>query len=550
MSAARVPASEPVSFRRPDGLTLAHFWVAFGLFGVGALLGLYQLLERNGYLPTSAETYYQSMTLHGVVMAFVLTTFFVVGFGFFVSSTSLGRPLKWPGLAWAGFFTMLLGTLIAAVSIAAGGATILYTFYPPMIAHAAFYIGAALLIVGSIAWIVITIAMTLDWKRENPGRAVPLPQFGMTANAILWAWTMVGVVVEVVFQLLPASLGMTQTVDVGLARTLFSWTLHPIVYFWLIPAYVALYTIVPKAAGGYLFSDEMGRVVFVMLLVFSLPIGLHHAFLDPEQAAGWKLMHSFGTFLVALPTLLTGFTISASLESAGRLRGGKGLFGWIRALPWGDPMALAGILGLFILLPGGFGGLINASYAMDAMVHNTMWITAHFHLIFGGTVVLIYFGSAYALWPRLTGRRLASRKMATTQIWLWFIGILVLTVPWHYVGLLWMPRRTAYSPYDPQIVARWKPYTPIMIVGGALMVISAILLLINLIAAHRSREREADRSMAYADTLEPVVAVPKLLNGFAVWNWLLVVLMAISWAYPIGQFFFMEVHKALIWGPK
>jgi len=547
MSAAAPRAG---GFRRADGLTLAHFWVAFGLFGVAALLGLYQLLERNGLVPASAATYYQAVTLHGVVMAFVLTTFFIVGFGFFVSSTSLGRPLKWPWLAWAGFFTMLGGTLIAAVSIAAGSATILYTFYPPMIAHAAFYIGAALLIVGSIPWIVITIAMTLDWKKENQGRPVPLPQFGMTANAVLWAWTMVGVVIEVVFQLLPASLGMTQTVDVGLARTLFSWTLHPIVYFWLIPAYVALYTMVPKAAGGYLFSDEMGRVVFVMLLVFSLPIGLHHVFVDPEQAAGWKLMHAFGTFLVALPTLLTGFTIAASLESAGRLRGGKGLFGWIRALPWGEPAALGGILGLFILLPGGFGGLINASYAMDVMVHNTMWITAHFHLIFGGTVVLIYFSAAYALWPRLTGRRLASRKMAAAQIWLWFLGVLVLTIPWHYVGLLWMPRRTAYSPYDPQIVARWQPYTPIMIVGGAMMVISAVLLLINLIAAHRSRELEADRSMAYADTLEPVVTVPKLLNGFTVWNWLLVVLMAISWAYPIGQFFFMEVHKALIWGPK
>jgi len=56
--------------------------------------------------------------------------------------------------------------------------------------------------------------------------------------------------------------------------------------------------------------------------------------------------------------------------------------------------------------------------------------------------------------------------------------------------------------------------------------------------------------MAYADTVEPVVTVPALLNGFATWNWLLVVLMAISWAYPIGQFFFMHVHKALIWGAR
>jgi cytochrome c oxidase subunit 1 len=187
---------------------------------------------------------------------------------------------------------------------------------------------------------------------------------------------------------------------------------------------------------------------------------------------------------------------------------------------------------------------------MDTMVHNTMWITAHFHLIFGGAVVIVYFASAYALWPKLTGRRLHSRGMASAQLWLWFVGILVLTVPWHYVGLLWMPRRTAFSPYDPQIVARWRPYAAVMIAGGVLLVVSTVLLLWNLLRTHGSREIEPDRSMAYADTLEPVVAVPRLLNGFTVWNWLLVALMAISWAYPIGQFFFMEVHKALVWGPR
>jgi cytochrome c oxidase subunit 1 len=549
VSELRAPAA--AEFRRPNGLALAHLWVAFGLFGVATLLGLYQLLERaQVVVPTSPTTYYGSVMLHGVVQAFVLTTFFVVGFGYFVSSTSLRRPVAWPGLAWIGFWTMLVGTLVAALSIVSGRSTVLYTFYPPMVAHWSFYVGAALLLVGSIPWIAITVAMMVRWKRESPGRPVPLPHFGMTACAILWAWTMVGVVVEVVFQLLPASLGLTQTIDVGLARTLFSWTLHPIVYFWLIPAYVALYSLVPKAAGGYLFSDEMARVVFVMLLVFSLPIGLHHAFVDPEQAAGWKLMHALGTFLVALPTLLTGFTVCASLETAGRLRGGRGLLGWVRTLPWREPVALGGILALLILLPGGFGGLINASYALDTMVHNTMWIPAHFHMIFGGTVVLVYFASAYALWPRLTGRRLHSRGMAVLQLWLWFVGILALTVPWHVVGMLWMPRRTAYSPYDPQILARWRPYTSAMIVGGAMLVVSGVMLLVNLLLTHRSRSDESQREMAFAETMEPVVAVPGLLNGFAVWNWLLVVLMAISWAYPIGQFFFMKVHEALIWGTR
>ncbi len=548
MSAAAVrPDAEGASARR---LALAHMWVAFALFGVATLLGLYQLLERDGYVPTSAARYYQSTTLHGVIQAFVLTTFFIVGFGYFVTATSLKRPVRWPGLAWLGFWTMLVGTVTAAVSIASGRATVLYTFYPPMIAHWSFYAGAALLLVGSLAWTVITIATTVRWKKENPGLPVPLPQFGMTANAILWLWTLVGVVAEVVFQLLPVSLGLAQTVDVGLARSLFAWTLHPIVYFWLIPAYVTLYSIVPKAAGGYLFSDEMGRVVFVMLLVFSLPIGLHHIFVDPQVAAGWKLLHAFGTFLVALPTLLTGFTIAASMETAGRLRGGRGLFGWIGRLPWSNPIALGGIFALLLLLPGGFGGLVNASYAMDSMVHNTAWMPAHFHLIFGGAVVIVYFAGAYALWPRLTGRRLFSSRLAAAQLWLWFLGILTLTVPWHYLGLLWMPRRVAYTPYDPAIVARWKPWTGVMIVGGVMLVLSALFFVTNLLLTHRGRMVESERGMAYAETMTPVVSVPRLLNGFTLWNWLLLVLMAIAWSYPIGQFFVLRVHGALPWAGR
>ena len=144
----------------------------------------------------------------------------------------------------------------------------------------------------------------------------------------------------------------------------------------------------------------------------------------------------------------------------------------------------------------------------------------------------------------------SSRAMATAQLWLWFLGTLALTIPWHVVGLLWMPRRTASSPYDPEIVARWSSYTAPMIAGGGLMVLSAMLFLANLLLTHGNRAAEPERGMEYADTLEPVVTVPSLLNGFAVWNWLVLVLMLVAFAYPIGQFFFIDVHEALPWGPR
>ena len=168
-----------------------------------------------------------------------------------------------------------------------------------------------------------------------PGRPVPLAMFATVANAVMWLWTTVGVAVELVFQVIPAALGIVQTIDVGLARTLFSWTLHAIVYFWLIPAYIAFYTMVPRAAGGRLYSDTMGRLTFILFLIYSLPVGMHHLLMDPEHGNATKFIQVLLTAFVSVPTLLTIFTITASLEIAGRLRGGRGVFGWIAALAVG-----------------------------------------------------------------------------------------------------------------------------------------------------------------------------------------------------------------------
>jgi cytochrome c oxidase subunit 1 len=159
------------------------------------------------------------------------------------------------------------------------------------------------------------------------------------------------------FQVIPAAMGWKETIDVGLSRTLFSWTLHAIVYFWLIPAYIAFYTMAPRAAGGRLYSDTMGRLSFILFLLYSLPVGMHHLFMDPEHGSAFKFLQMSLTALVTVPTLLTIFTISASMEIAGRMRGGRGLFGWIAALPWDNPTVLATGLG-FVM--GGFTELTPA----------------------------------------------------------------------------------------------------------------------------------------------------------------------------------------------
>ena len=254
-------------------------------FSSPAVLGTWQMWVRSpwGANVGTPGQYFMSVTAHGVSMAYVLTTFFIMGFGYFVAVTSLEPSASRQSL---GMGRLLDGDRWrrdgAGHRSLMGQASVLFTFYPPLTASPWFYIGLVLVVVGSWVWCVLMLVAMREWKRENPGRPVPLAMFATVANAVMWLWTTVGVAVELVFQVIPASFGLVQTIDAGLARTLFSWTLHAIVYFWLIPAYIAFYTMVPRAAGGRLYSDTMGRLTFILFLVYSLPVGMHHLMMDPR----------------------------------------------------------------------------------------------------------------------------------------------------------------------------------------------------------------------------------------------------------------------------
>ncbi len=522
-------------------LVRLHIGVAFAAFAIAAVMGAWQMLVRSP-LPApldSTENYFASVTGHGTLMAYVLPTLFIMGFGYFVAITALNRPLPGMRWAWIGFWVAVVGIIMAAIPIFLGTASVLYTFYPPLTASVFYYLGLVLVVIGSWIWVGIMIWSMIAWKRANPGEPVPLAMFATVANAVLWLWTTIGVAAELLFQIIPAALGWTETIDPGLARTLFSWTLHPIVYFWLLPAYVAFYTMLPRAAGGRLYSDTMARVSFVLFLLYSLPVGMHHLFMDPEHGAGFKFLQMMLTALVTVPTLLTIFTIGASLEIAGRLRGGKGLFGWIRALPWKRPMVLAAGFSFLMLGFGGFGGVVNMSYAMNAMIHNTSWVTAHFHLIFGGSVVIMYFAIAYEIWPKLTGRAAVSLSLIRWQLWLWFVGIVITTFPWHVLGLLGQPRRVANFDYTNPDIAGWEPWAVASVIGGFIMLAGAALFIWNLARGFRGAPVE-DRSMAYAEAVHPPRRVPRVLNGFATWNVLVLFLMIVAYAYPIAQFFIID----------
>src|SRR6201995_2486319 len=208
-------------------------------------------------------------------MGYVFPTLVAMGFGYFVTEAALHRPLVGLRWAWTGFALVAIGTVTAVVPVAMGRASVLYTFYPPMIGNAFYYIGLVLVVVGSWIWVALMSVNLHIWKKANPGAPVPLAMFANVAGSYLWAWTAVGAALELLLQIIPVAAGLKNTIGAGLARVFFSWAVHAIVYFWLMPTYIAYYTIVPRAIGGRVYSDTMARISFILFLVVAMPIGIH-----------------------------------------------------------------------------------------------------------------------------------------------------------------------------------------------------------------------------------------------------------------------------------
>src|ERR1700746_1959097 len=144
--------------------------VAVAAFGVASAAGLLQALSlADIHFPHRSESlYYISVTAHGVLMALVFTTFFIMGLGYILVQENLGR-VAGRSLGWLAFWLAGIGSVVAAITILRGQSTVLYTFYPPLQAHPLFYIGATCLVIGSWIWGAVIIASYRSWRRENPG---------------------------------------------------------------------------------------------------------------------------------------------------------------------------------------------------------------------------------------------------------------------------------------------------------------------------------------------------------------------------------------------
>ena len=517
-----------------------HIFIAIFALSLGTLFGPLQAWEHMGInlypalQSVGLQSYYQGLTLHGVLNALVWTTFFITGFLTLVVAKSLNRGMAFPKLSWTAFIVMVVGLVMAAVPLLLNLASILYTMYPPLQAPFYYYLGLTLVVVGSWVSGWSMLATWFAWRKDNKGATTPFLAFASLVTMVLWQICTLGIASEILVLILPWSLGLVGGIDVQLSRTLFWFTGHPLVYFWLLPAYISWYGMMPKQAGGKLFSEPLARLSFWLFLLLSTPLGFHHQYVDPGIPEGWKYLHAVLTFSVFFPSMLTAFNVVASLENGGRARGGTGLLGWIRTLPWNEPSFTAQALAMLVFAFGGVGGIINASYNINLVIHNTAWVPGHLHLTVGTGVTLTFIGILYWLLPHLTGKKLWGPKWAIGQAWVWFFGMIIFSNGLHRLGLMGAPRRTMLG------VATDNYGTPDWLfprletgIGGTILLISFIMFLVVVIKTALSKET-ANVEMPVSEPLSPE-AIPAWLNNWQPWLIGVVALIVIAYVPMLIQ---------------
>lgn len=517
-----------------------QLYLALVGLALGSLMGLLQALERlkvDLYEEVGLETYYQGLTLHGVVLALVFTFCFANAFMSATTMKGFGRPFVSRAMSQAAMWCAWSGVGLAAWAILANKATVLFTFYPPLEATPAFYLGAVLLVIST--WLVLAnqLLTLRAWRRDHPGERIPLLAFVSIMTMLMWTIASVGIAIEVLAFVLPWSLGLTTTIDPQFTRILFWFTGHPIVYFWLLPVYVSWYMLLPKQAGGKLYSDGLTRMVFITFLIL-IPVGVHHQFTDPGIEFSSKTISWLLTFGIFYPSIVTAFTVIAALEMGGRSRGGRGWFGWIRKLPWGDPVVSGQMLAGLGFMLGGASGLINASYTINVVVHNTSFIPGHFHLTVGTAVALSIMAISYWFVPYLTGRELWGRKWAVAQGWLWMIGVLTFSRGQMAGGIEGMPRRTQIA--DAVYLADHPSWDiPLMMtgIGGTVMFISAAVFFTVILKTIFNAERVTGvQTMPVSEVIHGPKYAWAVFDQIWVWVVTAVVLSIIVYGEVIGHY--------------
>ena len=412
---------------------------------VGGILALLVTLTRwpaVHLLPP--DWFYLTLTAHGLNMLVFWIIFFEIAVLYFAASVLLKCRLATPGMAWAGFWLMILGAIINNVAVFRGDSSVMFTSYAPMGAHPTFYLGLILFAVGAlIACFVFFGTLVVAKAEKTYNGSVPLVTFGAVTAAIIAVFTIASGAIILIPTFL-WSLGLIDHIDSLMYRTVW-WGFGHSSQQINVSAHVSVwYAIAGVVFGAKPMSEKVSRTAFFLYICFLQLASAHHLLADPGLTSNWKIFNtSYAMYLAVLASMVHGLTVPGAIEVAQREKGyNRGLFEWLRKAPWSNPSFSAMFISLigFGFL-GGISGVMMGTEQLNLIIHNTIYVPGHFHATVVIGTTLAFMGLTYFLIPTLFRRELMFPGMAKWQPYLFGLGMCSFSLFMMGAGTLGVPRR-------------------------------------------------------------------------------------------------------------
>jgi cytochrome o ubiquinol oxidase subunit I len=438
----------------------------------------------KGYLPP--EHYDQIFSAHGTIMIFFVAMPFVIGLMNFAVPLQLGiRDVAFPVLNSVSFWLTASGVLLVNMSLVVGEfAKTGWLAYPPL-SELAFSPGVGVdyylwsLQISGIGTLLTGVNLcTTMLKLRAPGMGyMRMPVFCWTALAsnllIVAAFPVLTATFAMLlldrylgFHFFTNDLGGNQMMYVNL---IWAWG-HPEVYILILPAFGIFSEVIATFSGKSLFGYRSMVAATMAICVLSFMVWLHHFF---TMGAGADVNGFFGimTMIIAVPT-------------------GVKVFNWLFTLYGGSIRFTSPILwslGFMVtFVIGGMTGVLLAIPPADFVLHNSLFLVAHFHnVIIGG--VLFGAMAGYTYWfPKAFGFTL-NEPLGKASFWCWFIGFYLAFMPLYVLGLMGMTRRM-----ESYTVPDWQPWLIVAEIGAVTILAGIALTVAQLVVSIRTRDQHRD----------------------------------------------------------
>ena len=437
-----------------------------------------------GYLPP--QHFDQVFSAHGTIMIFFMAMPMVIGLMNCILPLQIGaRDVAFPFLNNLSLWLTVAGAILINISLAVGNFSRAgWLAYPPLSelhyspgVGVDYYIWALQISgIGTTLSGVNFIATIL--KMRAPGMTL------MRMPVFTWAALCTNILIVAVFPILTVTLALL-SLDRYLGMHFFGNSLggdpmmylnliwiwgHPEVYILVLPMFGVYSEIVPTFSGKALFGYTSMVYATMAIALLSMMVWLHHFF---TMGSGGNVNAFFGitTMIIAVPT-------------------GVKIFNWLFTMYRGrvrfsTPMLWT--IGFMITFTiGGMSGVLLAEPPADFVLHNSLFLVAHFHnTIIGGVVFGVF--AALAYWaPKILGFPL-NERIGKWAFWCWFIGFYVAFMPLYILGLMGATRRM-----DHYNVAAWHPLFIVAACGAAIIFAGILLQLVQLVVSIRQREQTRD----------------------------------------------------------